>query len=314
MSFSIRAATVRERFLETFMTTTLVLAILTGCSHSSSDEDVVVFGGLGTTDGHLSYPRAVAIEPRGSVFVADKSGRIQRFSSDGQFELAWSMPEFRAGNPVGLSVGPDGRLYIADTHYHRVLVADRDGHTLTTFGREGLGDGEFQLPTAVTFDAQGRIYVSEYHLNDRITQWSRDGQFIKVVAGGEVAGRPLRRPAGIEVDSQQTLWVADACNHRILHLSLDGQVLGHFGEFGEGLGQLKYPYDICLTPQDTLLVCEYGNNRLQWFTKEGKSLRIRGRAGRGRGELFAPWGAVVDPDGRVYVADALNHRIQILNP
>ena len=36
-----------------------------------------------------------------------------------------------------------------------------DGKILKTFGSEGNGDGEFQLPTDVAFD-NGRIYVSEY--------------------------------------------------------------------------------------------------------------------------------------------------------
>ena len=125
-------------------------------AHSSmiSPEGVIgIFGGVGLGPGEFSYPRAIAAEPEGSVFVVDKNGRIQRFNAEGEFETFWRMPETEQGKPVGLSVHPDGRIFVADTHYHRVMVFDRDGQLLDSFGREGTGDGEFQLPTDIAFDA-----------------------------------------------------------------------------------------------------------------------------------------------------------------
>ncbi|RME37208.1 MAG: 6-bladed beta-propeller [Planctomycetota bacterium] len=277
---------------------------------------IAVFGGRGLADGKFSYPRAVAAEPGpgGSLFVVDKTGRIQRFAPDGTFELGWTMPAFEAGKPVGLTVHPDGRLFVADTHYHRVVVFDRTGRLLATFGKEGRGDGEFLLPTDVAVDEDGWIYVSEYQGNDRITVWRPDLSFDRVLIAGTVGGKPLRRPAGIDFDREQTLWVADACNHRILGISREGKVRKVFGEFGEAPGQLRYPYDLDVTPEDTLLVCEYGGNRLQWFDKQGRSLRVWGRPGRKPGELFAPWGATYGPGGNVYVVDSLNNRVQVVRP
>jgi DNA-binding beta-propeller fold protein YncE len=108
--------------------------------------------------------------------------------------------------------------------------------------------------------------------------------------------------------------VADACNHRILRFSLDGEVLAVFGEMGKQPGQMRYPYDITVTPADTLLVCEYGNSRLQWFDKQGRSLGVWGEPGRQVGQLWSPWGAVVGTDGRVYVVDSYNNRVQIVRP
>lgn len=275
---------------------------------------MLLFGERGLADGAFVYPRAIATERNGSVFVVDKTGRVQRFSADGAFETGWRMPEFAKGKPVGLTVHPDGRLFAADTHYHRVAVFDRDGSLLATFGREGNGPGEFQLPTDVAVDAKGNIYVSEYYGNDRVTKWSPKLEFAGVVADGEIAGTPLRRPAGIDIDDEQTLWIADACNHRVIRMTLDGEVLTVFGGFGSEPGRVRYPYDLCVTPEQTILVCEYEGNRLQWFSKDGRSLKTWGRPGRGRGELFAPWGATVGPRGRVYIVDSLNDRVQVMQP
>jgi DNA-binding beta-propeller fold protein YncE len=275
---------------------------------------VGVFGSLGLGDGDFHYPRAIAAEPSGSVFVVDKTGRIQRFSADGTFELSWHMPEYEKGMPVGMSLHPDGRLFVADTHYHRVVVFDRDGNQLAAFGELGMGPGQFQLPTDIAFDAEGNIYVGEYTENDRITKWSPDLEFVQVIGGEPIEGKPLNRPAGVIVDDEQTLWVADACNHRLLRFTLDGELLMAVGHFGNAPGEMRYPYDLCLTPDKSILVCEYEGNRLQWFSKDGRSLRTWGESGREVGQIFAPWGATYGPGGRIYVVDSLNNRVQIVRP
>lgn len=292
-----------------------LLAVM-GCERAARGPRGVVgvFGGVGLGDGDFSYPRAIAAEPAGSVFVVDKSGRIQRFNAEGEFELSWRTPEIEHGKPVGLCVHPDGRVFVADTHYHRVLIYSREGELLGSFGKLGMGDGEFQLPTDVAVDAAGFIYVSEYHENDRVTKWSPDLEFVQAIGMESVDGIRLRRPAAIDIDAEQTLWVADACNHRVVRFSLNGEVLSWFGGFGSEPGQLRYPYDLCVTPDDNLLVCEYEGNRLQWFDKQGRVLRSWGSSGRKLGQLSAPWGATFGPSGRLYVLDSLNSRVQIVKP
>jgi DNA-binding beta-propeller fold protein YncE len=289
---------------------------LAGCERAPlTDSGVIaVIGGVGLGDGNFNYPRAIASDKQRNVFVVDKTGRIQQFDPEGQFEHSWRVPEIASGFPVGLAVHPDGRVFVADTHYHRVLVYDREGNLLTSFGHEGSGDGQFQLPTDVAFDAQGFIYVSEYHENDRVTKWSPGLKFVRALGEAPIVGVRLSRPTGLIVDDEQTLWIADACNHRIVRMSLDGELLSVFGKFGSAAGELRYPYDISQSPDGSLLVCEYEGHRLQWFSKGGRSLRIWGKAGRSFGELFGPWGAAYGPYGRVYVVDSLNSRVQVIEP
>lgn len=292
------------------------LVWLTGCESDRSGvaSVVSVFGGLGLADGQFSYPRAIAAAPDGCIFVVDKSGRVQRFSAEGKFEVSWRMPISEKGKPVGLKVHPDGRLFVADTHYHRICIFDRDGGWLGSFGTEGRDDGQFELPTDVAFDAAGFIYVSEYYGNDRITRWTPDLRFVKSFGREPIEGHALSRPTGLVIDDEQTLWVADSCNHRLVRYSLDGEVLRVIGGHGREPGRMRYPYDLSLSPQGHLLVCEYEGNRLQWLTKSGEPVRAWGESGRKPGELWAPWGAVYGPNGLVYVCDSLNERVQILKP
>lgn len=287
-----------------------VSVLLPGCDRPAPGGVVGVFGQVGLAPGSFHYPRAIATEPNDSIFVVDKSGRIQRFAADGTFETSWRLPKTDKGFPVGLSIHPDGRILLADTHNHRVLLFDRDGTELGSFGKEGTGDGEFLLPTDVAVDADGNIYVAEYQGNDRITKWSPDLTFAAVVTDQPIEGQRLSRPAGIDIDEEQTLWIADACNHRIIRMSLEGRVMKVFG----GRERFRYPYDICVTPENTIMVCEYEGNRLHWLTKDGQSLRVWGESGRRPGELFAPWGAAYGPNNHVYVVDSRNNRVQIVRP
>jgi DNA-binding beta-propeller fold protein YncE len=303
--------------LARFLTGAALIAFMAaGCEPPPLTESGVVgvFGRNGLGPGEFTYPRALTIDARGRVYVVDKSARVQRFSPDGEFQLAWSLPEMQAGKPVGLYAHYDGRVFVADTHYHRVIVYDADGKELARFGEPGDGDGQFQLPTDVAVDARGFIYVSEYNGNDRVTQWSPSYKFVQTVVSGEYQGLPLRRPAAIDIDAERTLWVADACNHRILRFDLTGKLLSAWGTMGRESGEMRYPYDIASTRDGRLAVCEFGNNRIQWFDAEGRPQHAWGVLGRRLGELWAPWGVAIGPGGRLYIVDSLNDRVQIVKP
>ncbi len=294
----------------------LIIIFAVGCNPSASTtRDVLaVFGRTGFGDGDFSYPRAIAVSPDGSVYAVDKTARVQKFDSNGVFLLGWKMPDRAAGKPIGLSVHRDGRVFVADTHYHRVVIFDPMGNQLATFGELGTGDGQFQLPTDVAFDQQGNVYVSEYGGNDRITKWSPDFHFLSAMGEKPIDGVRLNRPAGIDIDVEQSLWVADACNHRIVHMTLDGETLATYGEMGRESGKFRYPYDVDVSSSRMVMVAEFGGDRLQWLDKKGRFLQTWGSSGRKPGELSAPWGAAYGPNKNVYVVDSLNNRVQIIKP
>jgi DNA-binding beta-propeller fold protein YncE len=299
----------------------LVLAIvtagaLTGCdeapAQSGTPEVLNAFGQTGKGQGEFIYPRAIDLDSEGSLFVVDKTGRVQRLNPEGEFLDCINMPLIETGKPTGLSVAPGGNLYVADTHYHRVVVFSPEGKLIEEFGEFGKGDGCFIYPTDVAFSPDGRIFVSEYGGNDRISVFTEQGDFLFCFgAPGSGAGQ-LARPSAICVDTaRKCLYVADACNHRVAIYDLDGNLLEYIGSAGRSVGQLRYPYDLALLPDGTLVVCEYGNNRLQLFGPDRKSLAVCGRAGRQSGQLAYPWGVAIDAQRRAFIVDAGNNRIQV---
>ncbi|MCK4294982.1 MAG: 6-bladed beta-propeller, partial [Planctomycetes bacterium] len=239
---------------------------LAGCDSKSYPTNgpkvVTAFGRTGRGPGEFMYPRAIDIVGDDTLFVVDKTGRIQRLSLEGEFLDVIKMRQIEAGKPTGLSVAPNGNLYVADTHYHRVVIFSPDGEMLDEFGRFGQENGCFIYPTDVAFSPDGRIFVSEYGGNDRVSVFSDKGDFLYCFGSPGDGQGQFSRPSALCVDrSRKRLYVVDACNHRIAIYDYDGKLLRYIGSAGRGPGQLRYPYDLALLPEGTLVVCEYGNNR-----------------------------------------------------
>ena len=289
---------------------------LAGCDGRSKPPGeariLAAFGQSGRGQGQFIYPRAIDIAGDGSLFIVDKTGRIQKFGPKGDFIDTIEMPLIETGKPTGLTVAANGNLYVADTHYFRVVVFSPEGELIDEFGKFGEQDGCFIYPTDVAFSQDGRIFVSEYGGNDRISVFTEQGEFLYCF--GAPGGGPgeFARPSALCVDkSRNHLYVADACNHRIAVYNLDGELLRYIGSAGRGPGELRYPYDLTLLADSTLVVCEYGNNRVQLFDAEGRSLAVYGQAGRQLGQLAYPWGVAVDNRRRAFIVDSGNARIQV---
>lgn len=326
----------------------LLLAWGQGCVRDLEPGDALpverVLGEAGTFPGQFSYPRTIDHDGSG-VWTIDKLARVQRLDPEtGRGLLWWRMPESDLGMPTGITIAPttgeDGGLirgvYVADTHYHRVLVyafpeapeggvREVEPRLVDGFGRLGTGAGEFIYPTdvAVLLDGSGerveRVYVSEYGGNDRISVFDGAHRFLfsfgRLGDGHDPAEVEFSRPQSIAIDrSRDELVVVDSCNHRLGRFTLDGELLGWVGgrvpDADAGV-RLDFPYSVEVLADSTVLVAEFGAGRLQRLdVVRGESLGVFGRAGRGLGELATPWAALVR--GReTYVLDSGNNRVVV---
>jgi ABC-type Fe3+ transport system permease subunit/DNA-binding beta-propeller fold protein YncE len=289
--------------------------VCAGCEAGPQGEAVPhvirLIGSSGRGPGEFLYPRAIGFDGDGNFYAADRTGRVQHLSPEGRPLGTLQLPMTEKGYPTGLAVGPDGKLYVADTHYHRVLVYEHVGRGAAPAPESPRAVSEAGAAPRPTF----RIYVSEYGGNDRVSIFTPEGTFVKSFGRSASGEGEFSRPEALAVDPRRrVLYVADACNHRIARYTLEGELIGYFGSVGQGPGELRYPYGLALLADGTLVVCEYGNNRLQFFGADGRSLKCLGRAGRAPGELAYPWGVAAGPDGNVYVVDAGNNRIQVWRP
>lgn len=282
-------------------------------------------GGIGD-EPTLIYPRAIDSDGE-HLWIADKSGWVTGTTLDGVTIARWKLPSIEKGFPVGLTIGPDGLIYIADTHMHRVAVYRPTGDTgelVRTFGELGEGPGQFIYPTdvAIVPASDGvtpdRFYISEYGGNDRVSAFDADGSYLfsfgaprDRAADGQIG---LNRPQSIVYDpARRELIVADSIDHRLGRFTLDGDLIAWIGAEGgapgEGAGEFRYPYGLSMRRDGTLAVAEFGGCRVQIIDPEtGRGLGLYGTPGRGDGQLVAPWG-VASAGRDVFVLDSGNNRV-----
>ncbi|CAF3157353.1 unnamed protein product, partial [Rotaria sp. Silwood2] len=132
-------------------------------------------------------------------------------------------------------------------------------------------------------------------------RWQQNGI---TVAGGNRQGNginQLSKPLGLYVDDDQTVYVADYGNHRIVEWkwgATSGQVVVGGNGQGSGAHQLSYPTDVIVDKErDSLIICDYSNRRVvRWPRRNGTS-----------GETII-WnigcrGLTMDENGSLYVTD-----------
>lgn len=134
----------------------------------------------------------LAVDPSGKkLYVADTRNqriRLVDLAADRVTTVAGTGEAGYAGDggpataaklhfPTDVELGPDGRLYVADTDNHRIRVVDLATGIITTFAGTGVkgfsGDNgpaataQLARPFGVAFDAAGNLYVTDT-FNNRI--------------------------------------------------------------------------------------------------------------------------------------------------
>ena len=244
--------------------------------------------------------------PDDLLYVLDDAGRIMVYGPDSKLVKQWWMPEYKIGRPEGVTVLRDGRIAVADTHYHRVVIFDADGKVTSMIGSRGTGPGQFEFTVKLTQDPSGNLYVCEYGGNDRVQKFDEQGNFLLQI--GTVGTEPgeFQRPSGI-VWRDGTLLVVDSINNRVQEFSDDGKFLRIVTDVKKS--GLQYPYDIARGPDDTLYVVEWGGGRVTKLSLAGEVLGRFGHSGHNASEFWTPWGVAIDSHSKLIVGDTGNRRL-----
>lgn len=173
-------------------------------------------GETGSTDGpgpnaRFKFPRAVAVHPDGTVFVADSDNHtIRRITATGVVStFAGLAGETGNGDgpghlarfnlPTALAVDRDGNVFVADTLNHTIRKITPGGSVSTLAGRagsagatDGVGDAaRFSTPQGITVDGNGNHAIRRIDLPSREPEILVPPSDLVTVAGEATAFRVI---------------------------------------------------------------------------------------------------------------------------
>lgn len=200
----------------------------------------------GYTDGSLEEAafndlRGIAVDQFNHIYVSDHlnhvvrkittDGQVTTFAGSGTPGIENGLPQnSKFNHPLGVFMTIDGNLILADEENNLIRTINNGGVVEIVAGTiYGYKDGvtnnaRFRLPTAVTADTDGNIYVADAK-NFRVRVIRRSG-IVETIAGSGIQGFKdamgeaalLGKITGIAVDKTGNIYLVDRSNHSIRKL------------------------------------------------------------------------------------------------
>lgn len=313
-----------------------------------------------------AWPTSVFVDPDGRVIgqhpgefdAADYSALIQALTED--FDAQGKLD--RSPLPISLEREKEpvrtldfpgkvltdpaaGRLFIADTGHHRILVVDTNGHIQTVIGsgEPGLDDGDFESatfrnPQGMAVDGNA-LYVADLENHSIRRADLADRRVVRIAGTGEQLRLPRR--GGPALSSSLTspwdlalgdgmLYIAMAGNHQIWALDLNAEQVSRFSGTGrEALGDgtlqrcaLAQPSGLSLSGSrlyfadsetSAVRVADIEADRVETIVGEGL-FDFGDRDGEGDTVRLQHCLGISACDGMIYVADTYNNKIKRIDP
>jgi len=290
-------------------------------------------------------PEDVAVAPDGTLYVTDlfnsrirkiAHGQVSTFAGNGKQDIAdgnGDTAEFIF--PFRIVMDSSGNLYTTDGVDPRIrkITPAADVYTFSGLAMPGFQDGKAdiarfkQAAGGIAADARGGVYISDTY-NHRIRKVTASGTVITSAGSGEPGAlnaigtaAQFNHPAGIAVDHNGTVYVADRANRRIRTITPDGQVAVFAGSGVKGIldgpaliAQFDELQDLALDGKGNVYLTD--DHRVRKISIEGIVSTIAGSdAGYADGEGSAakfnyPSGLDIDSNGNLYVADIMNNRVR----
>jgi DNA-binding beta-propeller fold protein YncE len=208
----------------------------------------------------------------------------------------------------GVAVDSKDNVYLMTRMDARVIVYDRDGKFLRSWGEKiftprthGIAIGPDDMVYTVDdgdhtvrkFTPEGK-QVMMIGTPGKASDTGYDG---KTIASIQRGGPPFNRPTDVAVAPNGELYVCDGYgNARVHRFAADGTLIRSWGEPGSGPAQFNLPHGIGISPDDRVFVTDRENDRIQIYTRDGQLMDIWEHVQR-------PTDIAFDQEGRVYVSE-----------
>ena len=271
----------------------------------------------------------VAIDEKGWIWTLNRGEMpVQVYTPEGKLVRQWGKDAFVS--PHQIRFGPNGHVWIADSHAHAVYKFSRDGTKLLTLGipgQPGEDNRRLKMPTDMVESPSGEIFISDGYRNNRVVVCNARGVFVRIWGALGTGPGQFSLPHSIDRDSKGRIYVADRNNSRV-------QVFSEQGQFLDQWTNLCQPWTVRVTRQDEVYIC--GASPSQWRKMDGQlgippkdqivmKFDTTGRvlswwrfaqgpdepdSGVKPGELSWVHGLAIDAKGNLYLGDIMGQRAQ----
>ncbi|CAF1003015.1 unnamed protein product [Adineta steineri] len=275
--------------------------------------------GKGKKLNRFSFPYGIFIDKKKNIFIADLGNdRIVEWkynAKKGQIIAGGN----RQANRMNQLKRPTD--VIVDQQNHSIIIADWCNRRVIQWLNQNQ---QTLIPNigcnSLAIDKHGFLYVSD-RIRNEVRRWKMDEYNYEgiVVAGGNGEGNRLNQlnsPTCMFVDEDQSVYVSDCNNHRVMKWRKDAKegivVAGGNGK-GGNLNQLSSPEGVIVDDLGQIYVADVGNHRvMRWCEREEEDEIVVGGNGEGNqsNQFNQPRDLSFDDEGNLYVVDCRNHRIQ----
>lgn len=259
----------------------------------------------------LIKPFAVDFDRAGRILVTDpQKAALFRIDRAGhRWDVAGTTTTPKLKVPLGLAVGPDGRIYVADSGIGQIVVFDPDLEEIVgTFGVPGK---ELQRPTDVAISRDGlTAFVVDSSLHKVLRFDLRSGKQVGSIGTRGTGDGEFNFPVALATDADGNLFVIDSMNSRLQIFAPDGSYLDQFGTLSTTFGGFVRPKDVAIDDRGFIYVTDAAFNNIQIFSPELDLLTFVGQGGTELDSFNLPTGVKVRGD-EIAVVDQIRGRVVV---
>ncbi|CAF1405611.1 unnamed protein product [Adineta ricciae] len=309
----------------TTMTTTTAVEVTTRKMKWNRWKQNAITVAGGYEEGNELYqlrdPHAIVVDKDKNIYITDRlNHRVMKWKLN---EVYGEIVAGGNGNGTRLDQlnSPTGIVW--DEENNSLIIADYENRRVVRWfmneNRQEIIINNIHCD-GLALDKYGFLYVSIWDKGE-VRRWrigEEKGTEGKLVAGGNGWGNELNqlyRPTFIFVDDEQTVYVTDCYNHRVMKWkknAKEGVIVAGENVGGWELNQLYGPEGLFVGESGEIYVMDRHNGRVMHWNegaKEGE-LIVGGNKWEYSSILDYPHGLTFDIEGNLYVSDTANHRIQ----
>jgi len=196
--------------------------------------------------------------------------------SEGEFryrvDADWGKlpPGWDFGEVAAVAVDSRDRVYVFNRGDHPMIVFDRDGTFLSSWG-----EGVFVRAHGLAYEADDTLYCTDMG-DHTVRKCTLDGRVLLTLGvpgkpAPFMSNRPFCRCTHSAVASNGDIYVSDGYgNAAIHHFDAGARLLKSWGQCGTGPGEFNVPHAIWCDENDWIHVADRENHRIQVFDRNGR--------------------------------------------